>query len=362
MLHILLFILKIIGIVLLAALGLLLAALLLVLLVPVRYRLDGSWHGSPAGKVRVTWLLHAVSVLVSYENGLEIGAKLLGFSVFRTASGEGDAEESGAEEDRDGSGIEDRDESGAESRGEADGWDDDEFVEATSVGDAASREITSADDGEFIEATSAGADDLVEITSAEERKHRVAEMESDAPSVNGASDNSMSENGADALSDIEGERNQSEEEDDSDDIFDRIENIISAVGDKLEWADQKRRWVGHFLEDPKNRKTIRLVWRQATAILRHILPQKANGQVTFGFDDPATTGKVLAACSVLYALYGTQFTITPDFENAVIDGDLQLKGRIRIGTLAARAVRVLIDRNLWRMIKKVRKFLGNGGK
>ena len=95
MLHILLFILKIIGIVLLAALGLLLAALLLVLLVPVRYRLDGSWHGSPAGKVRVTWLLHAVSVLVSYENGLEIGAKLLGFSVFHTASGEGDAESRG---------------------------------------------------------------------------------------------------------------------------------------------------------------------------------------------------------------------------------------------------------------------------
>ena len=65
MLHILLLILKIIGIVLLVILGLLLAAVLLVLLVPLRYRLEGSWHGEPAGKVRVTWLLHAVSVLAS---------------------------------------------------------------------------------------------------------------------------------------------------------------------------------------------------------------------------------------------------------------------------------------------------------
>ena len=61
-------------------------------------------------------------------------------------------------------------------------------------------------------------------------------------------------------------------------------------------------------------------------------------------------------------MYGTELTVTPDFGNAVIDGDLRLKGRVRAGTLAVRAVRVLIDRNLWRMIKQVRKFLESGGK
>ena len=45
MIHILLVILKIIGIVLLVILGLLLGILLAVLFIPVRYKAEGSYHG-----------------------------------------------------------------------------------------------------------------------------------------------------------------------------------------------------------------------------------------------------------------------------------------------------------------------------
>ena len=380
MLHILLLILKIIGIVLLVILGLLLAAVLLVLLVPLRYRLEGSWHGEPAGKVRVTWLLHAVSVLASYENGLDITAKLFGFTVLHSASGGEENEEAGEAGEWD-----------DEIDGEADIADGDEIVSVTSLetdnGAAGAAEVSPGTADSADAADSAAGDTSGTINAAGTANGTAGDTHEAASSVDNVTEN-ISETADSAhmadsqteetitegidisqlptleeeLRQDENEHNPPGAEESSDDIIDKIENIFDRIGGKLEWADRKRRWIERFLEDPKNQKTIRLVWRQAKAMIRHILPQKASGQITFGFDDPATTGSVLAACSVLYALYGTELTITPDFENAVIDGNLQMKGRIRAGALAVRTVRVLIDRNLWRMIKKVRKFLESGGK
>ena len=380
MLHILLLILKIIGIVLLVILGLLLAAVLLVLLVPLRYRLEGSWHGEPAGKVRVTWLLHAVSVLASYENGLDITAKLFGFTVLHSASGGEENEEAGEAGEWD-----------DEIDGEADIADGDEIVSVTSLetddGATGAAGVSSGTADSADAADSAAGDTSGTINAAGTANGTAGDTHEAASSVDNVTENiseiADSAHMADSqteetitegidisqlptleeeLRQDENEHNPPGAEESSDDIIDKIENIFDRIGGKLEWADRKRRWIERFLEDPKNQKTIRLVWRQAKAMIRHILPQKASGQITFGFDDPATTGSVLAACSVLYALYGTELTITPDFENAVIDGNLQMKGRIRAGALAVRTVRVLIDRNLWRMIKKVRKFLESGGK
>ena len=69
MLHVGLLILKIIGFVLLGILCLILGLILIVLLVPVRYRMEGSYHGSPQGMARITWLLHICLLYTSFLYG-----------------------------------------------------------------------------------------------------------------------------------------------------------------------------------------------------------------------------------------------------------------------------------------------------
>ncbi len=75
------------GIVLLGIVGLLLLALFLVLLVPVRYRIQGSFYGEPKAQAGVSWLCHALSVKAVYENKLVVTARILGIRVFRMARG-----------------------------------------------------------------------------------------------------------------------------------------------------------------------------------------------------------------------------------------------------------------------------------
>ena len=83
MIHILLVILKIIGIVLLVILGLLLGILLAVLFIPVRYKAEGSYHGQLLLSVCATWFFHILAFRAVYEGeGLVCSLKVLGFRLW----------------------------------------------------------------------------------------------------------------------------------------------------------------------------------------------------------------------------------------------------------------------------------------
>ena len=84
MLHIILLILKIIGIILLSVLGLLLLGIICILFVPVRYKGTGNWSQEKHGKVVVSWLLHILSIHITYDNGeSDIKYKLFGIRLKR---------------------------------------------------------------------------------------------------------------------------------------------------------------------------------------------------------------------------------------------------------------------------------------
>ena len=82
MIHILLMILKVIGIILLVILALLLTAVLLILFVPVRYRADVLFEGKPDGEAAVSWLLHLVRIRVSYHEHADVSGRVLWFKLF----------------------------------------------------------------------------------------------------------------------------------------------------------------------------------------------------------------------------------------------------------------------------------------
>ena len=83
-LHIVLLILKILGILLLVLLGLLLLVLLAVLFVPVRYQLQGMWKEDKWASVKVSWLLSVISFKGAYEmeKGLTGSLRVLWFKLW----------------------------------------------------------------------------------------------------------------------------------------------------------------------------------------------------------------------------------------------------------------------------------------
>lgn len=78
-------------------------------------------------------------------------------------------------------------------------------------------------------------------------------------------------------------------------------------------------------------------------------PKKIKGQVRIGFDDPSVTGMCVGALSALYAWYPGQVRVIADFEEEVLEGDVLITGRIRLYTAALVLLRVWFNKDIRHM-------------
>ena len=340
MLPIILFILKLIGILLLVVLGLFLLVLLSVLLVPLRYRGQGSWYGKPAGEFRCSWFLHLVSLLVRYEGEPEIVLRLFGFRLFKEKGRRAEEEFEEAAE-------------GILKEGEA---------------------ILTQEAGE----TPAGQALLRDEEEARESRRPLRDpKEEPAEEPNEQAERARPEeyDGDLALSsqEIGGDGGAAEGPEGASDrptgrfarlkarllaLPGRLRTIFGQLRQKYQQASDAWQAGSEFLADEENRKTLKLMKRQAVKVLRHLRPTRLEGRIRFGLEDPYLMGQILSAAALLYPLYGASFTVTPDFEEKIVEGELKIRGRIRLGTLLAAALRILINPNFRRQLKK---FLNRGG-
>lgn len=76
LLHILLFLLKLIGIVLLVILGLIVLILAIILLTPIRYRIGASKYQTIQAEGKVTWLFRLIEMVFKLDTGAEEGKRL----------------------------------------------------------------------------------------------------------------------------------------------------------------------------------------------------------------------------------------------------------------------------------------------
>ena len=73
---------------------------------------------------------------------------------------------------------------------------------------------------------------------------------------------------------------------------------------------------------------IKAVDREGLQLLKHIFPKKVRGWIHFGTSDPAQTGEILGAVSILFAMYGQGVRVIPDFDQAVFEGKVELHGSL----------------------------------
>lgn len=141
-------------------------------------------------------------------------------------------------------------------------------------------------------------------------------------------------------------------------LEERIRSKAASVTEKVVSLKQKADSIRRFVKDPANQATFKRIIAQVRSILKHLIPTSLKAEAVLGFDDPAVTGQVLSVCSILYLWYGESIQITPVFDESIIEGDAQVRGRIRLGTLLARMVWILLDKNFRILVKRWR---ANGG-
>lgn len=314
MIHILIQILRILGMVLLVLLAILILLMLLVLLVPIRYRGAVKYDKKPKGHIRIAWLFSLITFELKYHTKLKWRLKILGRPIA------GSRKEKEAEPET------------QENEEEPQIPGNEEIPGAGET--AAPAEETSESSKAEITITPEEEQDLREELGREIREeHREQEQEE--------TKRKRQKNKAFSP----GRRIHT--------LIERIKEKIQNLGEKISEIRGKADKVLRELEKEENQRTLKLIIRQLIKLLRHVLPRKAEGKVTFGFEDPAVTGEVLAACAFVWPAFDGNLDITPDFDQKIILADAKFRGRIRIGTVLVIAGRLFLDKNFRYWFKKI---------
>lgn len=342
MFQIILFILKILGILLLVILGLFLALVLCILFAPVRYRVEGSFYGRPKGAVKVSWLWPLLSVRASYETELEASIRILGIPLFRKMS-QGEEGKRAAKTKRKRRRKRETEEL-EEALGAIPEGEEEELV-------LSAQELSEEEAGERGE------------NQPPEPEMLYKETEPETESAEGIPEGKMPEDETGGF--WKRKRKNGSRRHSKKGFVKRIRAKVLLIWLRLKAAvlglrvkagrllNQKDA-IASFLADEENQKTFRLLKRQALRILKHLKPTRLSGHITFGLEDPYTMGRVLSIAAFAYPLYGRRLILSPVFDRQMIEGELKIWGRIRAGVFVSAAIRILLNKNFR---KQLRKFL-----
>lgn len=322
-------ILKVIGLVLLFLLLLILLLLGLVLLTPIRYA--GAGHKGEkkkdyAAHVDVSWFLHLVQLHAGLTPaGLACDLRILWFHPIDsrppdTPPANASDENSSQSEEKpstEGSAAHASDET--LSRGE-EAASSDEAVGHSSDEASSRREATTAPDDTVVK-------DSDEAPSENEEHTPSDETDETSPDETDQEKETKSPSPA-AEAPKKKKRKKSS-------FADRIKRICEKASSLREAVD-----------DEENQKAFRLLISRVKYLLHHLRFRKFEGRLRFGFDDPAMMGRILGVLSLFYPLYGESFTLTPAFDHTVFEGEIALKGHVRLIHILIAAIQLLMNKKI----------------
>ena len=322
LLHILLFLLKLIGIVLLVILGLIVLILVIILLTPIRYRIGASKYQTIQAEGKVTWLFRLIEMVFKLDTGAEEGKRL--HLSFRIA------------------------------------WlklYDNQKPKEKRIKQKKTRKTKSKPESEQLEKVIQSAKpEQPEAKVQPIKTEQVTEMKNEMPkAVHLEKIFRLAKNAANKiLSLIRG-------------VFSLICSILSIpskIMDGLEKLEnfftklrEKKEAFLAFYNEAHNHQWFTAFWHRLKKLLLKILPRADRLYLHFGFEDPATTGQVLGGLSILYPICGEKMELCPEFNEEILEGEVKCHGRIRPVSLVIFAVKSFLNKQFFSMVKQFKGLL-----
>ena len=142
------------------------------------------------------------------------------------------------------------------------------------------------------------------------------------------------------------------------DFFANLAENMNKVIKKRDMILQKITGVRSLLEKPYTKKVLKDGKVLLKKMWKHVRPRKLQGSIHFGLEDPATTGQLLGVVGMLYPVYRNHFVIAPDFEQQIFEGKIYAKGRVQIGRMTFLLLRFMLTRDFFKTVQKARTIIG----
>lgn len=322
----LIFLLKLIGIILLCILGILLAVILLVLFAPVRYYAEFEYNKEMLRlNVSVTWLVVFRFYMKLYQKDFSYKFKILFFDIINSGK-KRETKKTPAKEKKAEKMPDEMQHSGQERAADENETEKAETIEKAETTETktettekteAPEKITEAKDGTISRT----------ITDSTQEKQDAAEKNKKRFSLMHPAE----------LFDI---------------IITKILDVCDIISKKLRAAGRNLDKVCEMITSPENKEMVLFILTQIKKLCRHIKPKKHGIYVKAGFNDSSLTGQVFGAYSVVNNILALNFILEPDFDREVLEARVYMKGRIRVINLLIIAIRVYSNKTLRKLIRR----------
>lgn len=322
MLHMIAFLLKVTGILLAIVLSVILLTVCIVLLVPIRYHLEGKKEDNLQAFVKVTWLLRMLRIQAGYdETGLHYQVSIFKKILLSDTPSEKKKKDKKKKQKK-----------------------------TKPIPEVKKSEEKKAP--EVIE-TAERKEETEVIETAERKEEPEISDTTEIEEESGSSETVETEEEPQVFetSDLEDENFSESDEKDSESSIHKSEAIKNKF---TKIKAQIDRYLD-FIRLSATKASLSHLKKEGKYLLLHYGPRVIEGKVYFGFEDPALTGQVLGILSVVNVLLGGHLEAEADFEKAVLQGSLLIKGHIRSVHIIKSGVSLILDKNIRKTIKEVKK-------
>lgn len=320
MLGVLLIILKTIGIIILSLLLLVLVLLALVLFVPIRYKIYASYYGKLKFRLRLSYLFKLLRIRADYEDDFSYEGKIAFFR-FLKSDNVGESIKNKDNESKD-KGLKEKTVFDEFSDEEFDFTDTEENSNFNDIGENAeigsNERIDSANSKEVTDEQALNEETLKENKSLITKLRFYIKK-----------------------------------------FLNKLREILRLISDSLrkvkgakEKLVAKINKIMAIITDEENKEFAKFILLRVKELIKLIRPKKYKIDLHFGFEDPATTGKVLMYLSVIYGLTGLDMKINPEFEEEIKEGEIELKGSLQLFFVLIIAIKLLLNKKFKELVFK----------
>ena len=346
MLHILLMILKVLGIILLCIIGVVLLLIALVLFVPLRYRIKAikeetideqgqtsELSESIYARIKATWLCHFISVTAEYKGELLCKVRVLGIVVYDIAKKDEYAARKAEKEKRK---AEKEKRKAEKERHKKEKEKQKLKKQKQNHTIVEKKQIATVCDKTEISGSKQNPEDEI-ITNTQTAEDNTSEKLTWIQKVVRFIQK-LKELFYKFLEAIQNIQYTFEK------FYDKIKDAINQVEYYKEvWAKEETKLA------------IATAKEQLGKLIKHLKPSKFKADIHLGVEDPATLGQILSIHGMLYPYIGKNVRIVPDFEKEVLEGTIYIKGRITVFVLLRIAWILYFDKNIRYLIRLLKK-------
>ena len=340
MVHILLLILKIIGIIVLSILGL----ALLILLFPIAYvgKVNGNIEEKKiTGNIRAGWLFHLLHCRLWIENTeIHYNIRLLGIKIKSSETKEKKKKEKRKNQPEEQSPKNEEEKSQDELK--------EDSVKKTDI-----KQIGTSENEKEQEIQNSN----VEETDVKNQNNENIKSE-DSKNTTETNNRKKEKKSFITRMQISFKKLKQRIKKIVENIKDKIHNIKENAKNKKSSIDEiinQIKTVKQFITSKTTKEAYAYGKKMVLKLLKHLAPNRIKGNLYMGFEESYLTGEALGALGMIYGIFNInpkRFKVYPDFENKVFKGDIIFKGHIYLGVVIIYCLKFYFNKNIKRIIKK----------